>query len=78
MMPIQTGGNKVYESTARQIIEFNNLNPRKYHYRDIGNALEKLKRDLNIRNDHHGKIFPNGDYMDEHGIIRGNILDYLY
>ena len=41
-------------------------------------ALEKLKSDLVLPNDFHGKIQSNGDYIDPNtGDVLGNLKDYL-
>lgn len=67
--PLQTGGNKIRPSTAS---ELGFENPR-----DCGRALEALKKDLGLRNDHHGTIMSNGDYVDpQSGEVLGNIHDY--
>jgi filamentous hemagglutinin len=45
--------------------------------RDAGRALEAMKKDNGIPNNHQGKIMSNGDYIDAHtGEVLGNILDY--
>jgi len=45
--------------------------------RDWGRALETLKKENGLPNDHHGKILSNGDYVDELGNVFGNLADYL-
>lgn len=45
--------------------------------REWGRALESLKKDNNIRNDHHGRILDNGDYINSSGNVIGNIGEYL-
>lgn len=71
---LQTGGNTLEARTARELNEFfgKNINRREW-----GKALEKLKKDLRLRGDHHGRILDNGDYIDDSGNILGNIEDYL-
>jgi hypothetical protein len=71
---LQSGGNTVNQNTADKLNQNLGTN---YHRRDWGRALEKLKKDFNLRNDHHGKILSNDDYMNGAGKIIGNIADYL-
>ena len=40
-------------------------------------ALEKLKKDNNVPNGHHGKIMSNGDYVDKFGNVIDNIAGYM-
>ncbi|MFT3768115.1 MAG: RHS repeat-associated core domain-containing protein [Minicystis sp.] len=71
---VQSGGNKMSSATADALNEAagSSLKPREW-----GRALEALKKDLGLSNNHHGKIFSNGDYVSEAGEILGNILDYI-
>ncbi len=71
---LQTGGNTLNKSTA------NTLNVRlgeNLTSREWGRALESLKKDNGLRNDFHGRILDNGDYIDNAGKIIGNIGDFL-
>lgn len=64
---LQTGKNIIKSSTARA------LGLTRQQARD---ALHKIKKDNLLRNDHHGKIMSNGDYVDsDTGEIYGNIKD---
>lgn len=45
--------------------------------RDWGRALEALKKDNGLRNDFHGRILDNGNYVDKTGNVIGNIGDYV-
>jgi len=66
--PLQTGGNKINNATAKAL---------GLEKREAGRALESLKKDLGIPNNHHGKIMSNGDYVDSHtGETLGNIYDH--
>ncbi|MBV8977165.1 MAG: RHS repeat-associated core domain-containing protein [Alphaproteobacteria bacterium] len=66
---LQTGGHTISQSTA-DALGFENR-------REAGRALERLKRDNNVRNDHQGIIMSNGDYVDSQtGEVIGNIKDY--
>ena len=71
---LQSGGNTINQNTTDKLNKYFGTN---YHRRDWGRALEELKKDFNLRNDHHGKILSNGDYMSGTGRIIGNIADYL-
>ena len=71
---MQTGGRNIAAATASALNEFSG---RALHRRDWGRALEKLKKANNLRNDTHGKILSNGDYIDGTGCVIDNILDYI-
>ncbi len=71
---LQSGGNTMNQSTANGL---NKYFGEKLHKREWGRALEELKADNNLRNDHHGRIIDNGDYINSIGEIIGNIGDYL-
>lgn len=65
---LQTGGNKIENRTAREL---------RIGRRDLGRALEELKANHSLGNDHHTKIWSNGDYTDASGNYIYNILDYI-
>lgn len=66
---LQTGGNTIEPRTARA------LNLKKD---EAQRALEALKKDQGLPNNHQGKIMANGDYVDAHtGEVLGNIYDYV-
>lgn len=72
---LQTGGNTLEARTARSLNDFffgKNINRREWR-----KALDKLKKDLPLRGDHHGRILDNGGYIDGAGNFLGNIEDYL-
>jgi RHS repeat-associated protein len=71
---LQTGGNTIQKRTANALNETlgESLKPREW-----GRALEGMKKELDLANNHHGKILSNGDYMDSAGNYLGNLLDYL-
>ncbi|MCX8640550.1 hypothetical protein J3U37_10570, partial [Gilliamella sp. B3172] len=71
---LQNGGNTLNQSTANALNKYFDENINK---REWGRALESLKKDNNIRNDHHGRILDNGDYINSSGNVIGNIGDYL-
>ena len=73
-VPLQTGNNKITKATANRLNEEWGTN---YAAREIGRALEKLKKDNNVPNGHHGKIMSNGDYVDEFGNVIDNIAGYI-
>jgi len=68
---LQEGGNTISQRTAEAL-----RRPR----REIGRALEALKRDNGIRNSDHGqRILSNGDIVSTHtGDIIGNVHDYMH
>lgn len=71
---LQTGGNRIDESTARGLDEASGMNlPR----REWGRALERLKKGNDLPNNHHGRILSTGDYLNDAGKCVGNLLDYL-
>jgi hypothetical protein len=66
---LQTGGRTIRRSTADALGLDRHV---------VGEALEALKEDLGIPNNHHGRIMSNGDYVDAHsGNVLGNILEYV-
>ncbi|MFV9502973.1 MAG: RHS repeat-associated core domain-containing protein [Oscillochloridaceae bacterium umkhey_bin13] len=72
---LQTGGNTIRNSTANELNKAHGL---RLHQREWGRALEGLKSDLRLPNNHHGKITEFGNYIDgKTGKILGNLLDYL-
>jgi len=71
---LQSGGNKLSNRTSKGLNEHFGENLTK---RDWGRALESLKRDHGVRNDHHGRILDNGDYVNDAGDILGNLSHYL-
>ncbi|WP_218110039.1 hypothetical protein [Oligoflexus tunisiensis] len=72
---LQTGGRTLEERTAKAL---NQATGRSLNKREWGKALERLKDDLGLRNDHHGKILSNGDYLDTNGRNLGNLIEYLF
>jgi hypothetical protein len=71
---LQTGGNKLSSRVSDELNDYFGENLTK---RDWGRALEGLKKDNGLRNDHHGRILDNGDYVNDAGDLIGNIADYL-
>ena len=71
---LQSGGNKIQKQTAKALNESLEKN---LHSREWGRSLEKMKKDLSLPNDHHGKIDEFGGYWDGDGNLLGNIEDYL-
>lgn len=71
---LQTGGRTLRGSTANALNEATGLNLTR---REWGRALEALKRNSFLPNNHHGRILSNGDYVDDAGEILGNLLDFL-
>ena len=71
---LQTGGRKLNQSVADALNDAFGTN---LHKREWGRALERLKREYQLRNDHHGKILDNGAYTDNNGNIIGYIDDYI-
>lgn len=71
---LQRGGNTIANGTAKALNEAVGTD---LHPRDWGRALEALKRDLQLANNHHGAILQNGDYVDSAGELLCSILDYL-
>jgi filamentous hemagglutinin len=47
------------------------------HPKDYGRALEALKRNHGLPNNHHGKIRGDGAYLDSEGNLIDFITDYL-
>jgi len=72
--PLQRGGRTIERRTADALNEATGLHAER---RDWGRALEELKSDLGLRNDHHGAIGADGSYMDESGEVLGYLQDYL-
>ncbi|MCC7383327.1 MAG: hypothetical protein IT384_15935, partial [Deltaproteobacteria bacterium] len=71
---LQTGGNKIVDRTARGLNEaFDKDLPSP----EWGRVLERLKSELSLPNEYHGKIAANGDYLDEAGNVLGNLGEYL-
>lgn len=60
-------------ATVRALNEMAELN---LHRREWGRALENLKRQHGLPNDHHGIIYDTADYEDAFGWI-DNMMDYL-
>ncbi|PIQ42714.1 MAG: hypothetical protein COW05_08365 [Gammaproteobacteria bacterium CG12_big_fil_rev_8_21_14_0_65_46_12] len=71
---LQSGGNKLSNRVSDGL---NDYFGEKLTKRDWGRALEGLKKDNGLRNDHHGRILDNGDYINDAGDRLGNIADYL-
>jgi filamentous hemagglutinin len=71
---LQTGGNTLNKSTANTL---NSQLGESLTSREWGQALESLKKDNGLRNDFHGRILDNGNYIDDAGKVIGNIGDYL-
>ncbi|NVK48485.1 MAG: hypothetical protein HWE09_01870 [Cyclobacteriaceae bacterium] len=71
---LQSGGNKLSNRTSKGLNDYFGENLTK---RDWGRALEGLKKDLGLRNDHHGRILDNGDYINDAGELLANISHYL-
>ena len=65
---LQSGGNTINQGTADHF---------GINRRELGRALEKLKKNNSLPNRHHGKIKSNGDYTDASGEFIDNILSYL-
>ena len=72
---LQTGGNTIRKETARRLNERFGKN---YHPREWGRHLESLKEFHGLPPKHHGKIFDNGDYVDQSGKLIGNIGNYTH
>jgi filamentous hemagglutinin len=72
---IQTGGHTIKPETARKLNEYFGLN---LHPREWGRALEALKREWDLPNNHHGEIHEDGTYTENKGKRTfGNLADYL-
>lgn len=72
---IQTGGNTVRDSAAKQLNKFFSEDLTR---RDWGRALEALKEDAGLADDFHGRLTANGNYYDQNtGELLGNIAEYL-
>ncbi|MGL4666900.1 MAG: hypothetical protein ACRCWR_03110, partial [Saezia sp.] len=68
--PIQTGGHTVEQNSANELNRHFNKD---LHSREWGDKLEALKEANRLGNDHHGKLWSNGDYTDMNGKLIGNI-----
>lgn len=71
---LQSGGRTIRSSTSNAL---NDMLDTQLSRREWGRALEGLKRDAGVRNDHHGRILVNGAYVDDLGEILGYIDDYI-
>ncbi len=71
---LQTGGNTLNKGTGKSLNQFFGEDLSK---REWGRALEGMKRELGLRNDQHGKILGNGNYVDDVGNVLGNLGDYI-
>ncbi len=71
---LQSGGNKLSKRVSDGLNDYFDQNLTK---RDWGRALEALKKEHRLRNDHHSKILDNGDYINDAGDLIGNIADHL-
>jgi hypothetical protein len=71
---IQVGKNKIDNRTAKALNKYKGKNLNK---RDLGRALEKLKKDSGVSNKDHGVITRDGSYYSEKGEYIGNIWDYV-
>ncbi len=71
---LQTGGHTFNKKTADLL---NKYFGESFSSREWGRALESLKSDNILRNDFHGRILDNGDYVDDAGNVIGNIGDYV-
>jgi filamentous hemagglutinin len=69
-----TGGRGLTDAAARQLNRAFGTN---LHSREWGRALEALKKDHQLRNDFHGRLFSDGSYGSDISDILGNITDYL-
>lgn len=71
---LQTGGNTIDERTANGLNEHfdQDLNRREW-----GKALEEMKKETGLRNDFHGRIMSNGDYVSPQGSVIDNIGGYI-
>jgi hypothetical protein len=67
---LQTGGNTIRKSTAKAL---NNGLGRDLHPREWGRALEGLKKQARLPNNHHGQIDALGNYLDDLGNVLGNL-----
>jgi hypothetical protein len=71
---LQSGGNTISNRTAKGLNEHFGTEK---HSREWGRALEDMKKDNGLPNNHQGKIMSNGDYVDpKTGDVLGNIGDY--
>lgn len=71
---VQSGGHTISRATARALNQTTESNLTE---REWGRGLEALKKELDLPNNHHGKITEYGHYLDDHGNVLGNILEYL-
>ena len=70
---LQTGGNTLQPATAKALNEYFGTT---LVARDWGRKLEALKKDFGLANNHHGKIWSDGDYSDTNNNVYGNLTDY--
>ena len=71
---LQAGGHTFDDSTADAL---NRTFSKNYARREWGRALERLKEAFDLPNDHHGRVYDNGDYTDMNGLVYGNLGDYV-
>jgi RHS repeat-associated protein len=71
---LQSGGRTVSRRTADALNEYAGTNLSR---REIGRALESLKRAEGVPNNVHGQILDNGDLLDDAGNLVGNLIDYF-
>lgn len=69
---LQTGGRTISSQTAKTLADELGVHPKQ-----IGRAIERLKKSYGLPNDHHGKIWSNGDYTDADGSLIDNISSYF-
>lgn len=43
----------------------------------MGKSIRSIEKDNGLRNDFHGRILDNGNYVDKAGSVIGNIGDYV-
>jgi hypothetical protein len=72
---LQTGGQTINQRTADALNVYAGSNLSR---RDVGRALEALKREMGLPNRLQGsRILDNGDLVDDAGKVLGNIIDYF-
>jgi len=71
---LQSGGNTMESGTANALNKYFEVTLDRKIW---GRALEALKKDAGLRNEFHGRILRNGNYVDANGKLIGNIGDYL-
>ncbi|MCL2120351.1 MAG: HINT domain-containing protein, partial [Planctomycetaceae bacterium] len=72
---VQTKGHTLNPEAAKQIIKYNDLNPRKYNRGVLGKMLEAIKKSEQLPRDYHGKIGIDGSYYSPEGVYIGNFLE---